>query len=72
MLFVAAPIYLLFELGIVFAKIAARRHDRGRKHDIDETLALIVKRISAWLTQQESVLGNAGYRPVDDLRTRSP
>jgi sec-independent protein translocase protein TatC len=35
MLFVAAPIYLLYELGIIFAKIAARRR---KKEDFDEGL----------------------------------
>ena len=34
-LFVAAPIYLLYEVGIFFAKIAARRRN---KEDIDEEL----------------------------------
>ncbi len=33
MLFVAAPIYLLYELGIVFAKIASRRRSAKDLHD---------------------------------------
>ncbi len=40
MLFVAAPIYLLFELGILFAKIAARRKGRKDKELDEETPAL--------------------------------
>ncbi|HET9659049.1 MAG TPA: twin-arginine translocase subunit TatC [Thermomicrobiales bacterium] len=41
MLFVAAPIYLLYEVGIVFAKIAARRKTQKSQHfDDDETPAL--------------------------------
>ena len=41
MLFVAAPIYLFYEVGIIFAKIAARRKNQMNKHfDDDETPAL--------------------------------
>jgi sec-independent protein translocase protein TatC len=40
MLFVAAPIYLLYEVGIIFAKIAARRKNQKDKHLDDETPAL--------------------------------
>jgi sec-independent protein translocase protein TatC len=40
MLFVAAPIYLLYEVGIVFAKIAARRKNQKETHYDDETPAL--------------------------------
>ncbi len=40
MLFVAAPIYLLYELGIIFAKIAARRKNQQNKHFDDETPAI--------------------------------
>lgn len=40
MLFVAAPIYLLYEVGIIFAKIAARRKNQKEKHFDDETPAL--------------------------------
>ncbi len=36
MLFVAAPIYLLYEVGIIFAKIAARRKNQNDKHLEDE------------------------------------
>jgi Sec-independent protein secretion pathway component TatC len=39
MLFVAAPIYLLYEVGIIFAKIAARRKNQKDKH-LDDTPAL--------------------------------
>jgi sec-independent protein translocase protein TatC len=40
MLFVAAPIYLLYEVGIVFAKIAARRKNQKEKHYDDDTPVL--------------------------------
>lgn len=41
MLFVALPIYLLYEIGIIFAKIAARRKVRkDKEYDGDETPAL--------------------------------
>ncbi len=41
MLFVAAPIYLLYELGIIFAKIAARRkNSMSKRFDDDETPVL--------------------------------
>ncbi len=41
MLFVAAPIYLLYELGIIFAKVAARRkNSMNKRFDDDETPAL--------------------------------
>jgi len=41
MLFVAAPIYLLYELGIIFAKIAARRKNKmNKRFDDDETPAI--------------------------------
>jgi sec-independent protein translocase protein TatC len=39
-LLVAAPIYLLYEVGIVFAKIAARRKNQKETHYDDETPAL--------------------------------
>ncbi len=39
MLFVAAPIYLLYELGIIFAKIASRR--RNSKDLSDDELAAL-------------------------------
>ena len=35
MLFVAAPIYLLYEVGIIFAKIAARRKKRKTSTSTD-------------------------------------
>lgn len=41
MLFVAAPIYLLYEVGILFAKIAARRKNAAHRHsDEGDTPAL--------------------------------
>lgn len=40
MLFVAAPIYLLFELGIIFAKIASRRKVKRDTESDDEAPAL--------------------------------
>lgn len=40
MLFVAAPIYLLYEVGIIFAKIAARRKNQKDIDIEDETPAL--------------------------------
>lgn len=40
MLFVAAPIYLLYEVGIIFAKIAARRKNAKDKHFDDDLPAL--------------------------------
>ena len=40
MLFVAAPIYLLYEVGIIFARIAARRKKQTDKQYDDETPAL--------------------------------
>jgi Sec-independent protein secretion pathway component TatC len=38
--FVAAGLYLLYEVGIVFAKVAARRRNKQSRHDNEETLAL--------------------------------
>jgi Sec-independent protein secretion pathway component TatC len=40
MLFVAAPIYLLYEVGILFAKVAARRKNSKDKSYSDDTPAL--------------------------------